>query len=193
MIESDNDIRNDIHYFASVKDMRLEFITTWGLFSPRSMDEGTRLLIKNLPVGDNAKCLDVGCGYGPIGISMAKQAPNGSVHMVDKDFVAVEYATRNAEKNGLKNTSTYLSNGLSNVNENNFDIITSNLPAKVGNEMLTIIMEDAKDKLVVGGKLVVVTISGLRGHIKRRFNDIMGNYEKVKQGKTYTVSMAIKQ
>jgi 16S rRNA G1207 methylase RsmC len=114
--------------------------------------------------------------------------------MVDKDFVAVEYAGKNAELNGLTHCQAYLSNALSHVPADFVpDNIVSNLPAKVGREMLNLILAQSYERLPVGGRLCVVTISGLREWAKRNFRDVFGNYKKLKQGKTYAVSMAVKE
>ncbi len=58
--------------------------------------------------------------------------------------------------------------------------------------MMTIMLNDAYEQLHPGGKIVVVTITGLRRYIERNFKDIFGNYDKIKQGKQYTVAMAVK-
>ena len=68
----------------------MHFYSTWGLFSPRSVDEGTRLLVDQLDINEGETCLDIGCGYGAVGIVMARLSGTGSVYMVDKDFVAVK-------------------------------------------------------------------------------------------------------
>ena len=109
------DIRKDIEFSMALRGQNLRFRSTWGLFSPEGIDEGTRLLIEELEISEDATSLDLGCGYGVIGLVMAKLAPQGRVHMVDKDFVAVEYAKKNAEANGVKNAEVYLSNGFSHV------------------------------------------------------------------------------
>ena len=111
--------------------------------------------------------------------------------MIDKDFVAVEYAQKNAQINGLANCEIYLSNGLSTVPKGlKFDRIASNLPAKLRNEHLSIILHDAREHLLTGGTLYVVTIAGLKNYVKRTFREIFGNYKKIKQRGTYLVSMA---
>jgi 16S rRNA (guanine1207-N2)-methyltransferase len=151
------------------------------------------LLIDFLEVKDSDVCLDIGCGYGVIGLNMAKMATSGKVYMIDKDFVAVEYAKKNVIINQLTNCEVFLSNAFSNVsNDIKFDVIASNLPANVGKEMLYIILSDAMSHLEEGGKLYVVTIAGLREFIKRNFKDIFGNYEKVKQGREHAVHLGIK-
>ncbi len=169
------------------------FRSTWGLFSPKQVDEGSRLLINNLTVQPGLRSLEIGCGYGPIGLTLAKLCPRGEVHMVDKDFVAVEYAQKNATINRITNCQVYLSNGFSCVPDIRFDNIVANLPAKSGNEMLSIILHDACAHLEVGGQFYLVTLSRLKQYIRRNFSEIFGNYEKVMQGKVYTVARAKKE
>jgi 16S rRNA G1207 methylase RsmC len=138
-------------------------------------------------------CLDLGCGYGPIGLTLAKLAPRGNTLMVDKDFVAVDFADRNAKLNHVRNAQAQLSNGFDQIDSSlRFDLIASNLPAKVGKEMLAIYLHDARARLHPGGRLYVVTINGLRQFIKRNLAEVFGNYEKLKQGAHYTVAVAEK-
>ena len=183
-------LRRDIVFDADLRGRRLSFHTTWGLFSPREVDEGSRLLIDRLEVGEENDCMDLGCGYGPIGLTMAALAPKGRTLLVDKDFVAVDYSRENARLNGLGNCEALLSNGFSRVGERRFDVIASNIPAKVGKEMLYLLTYDALDHLKPGGHFYVVTVNGLRQFIKRVFNDVFGNYDKLKQGSHYTVAKA---
>jgi len=175
------ELKEDIVFDVRLRGREYRFHSTWGLFSPR------------LELADDHVSLDLGCGYGAIGVAVAAECPRGQVHMVDKDFVAVEYARRNAEAAGLANCRAYLSNAFSHVGEVTFDNVLSNIPANVGREMLYIILADAKGHLAPGGQLVVVTVAGLRQYIKRNFLEVFGNYEKVKQGKTYAVARAVKE
>lgn len=184
-------LRQDLRFDATLRGRHFQLYTTWGLFNPKDIDEGSKLLIEQVEIAPGDDVLDIGCGYGPIGLALAASAPHGTTHMIDKDFIAVEYAKKNAEHNGINNVEIYLSNGLSQVPEDKkFDVIVSNLPAKVGKELLFIMLNDAKSHLKPDGKLYVVTISGLKEYIKREFKEIFGNYKKVKQSKTYVVSLA---
>lgn len=170
----------------------LELYTTWGLFSPRAVDDGSRLLLDHLELDEADDCLDLGCGYGVLGLSMARSAPRGHTLMVDKDFVAVDYAEHNRVHNRIANASCLLSNGFGQVPRQQFDVIVSNIPAKVGKEMLYIYLFDALDYLKPGGSFYIVTITGLRQFFKRGFSEVFGHYEKIKQGKTYTVARGVK-
>ncbi|MFO8153666.1 class I SAM-dependent methyltransferase [Thioalkalivibrio sp.] len=184
------ELKRDIRFADVLAGESLEFVTTWGLFSPRRIDDGTRLLLAHAEVRPADRCLDLGCGYGPIGLTFARKAHQGRCTLVDKDFVAVEYSRRNAELNGLANVDCLLSNGFAQIAERRFDVIASNLPAKVGRELLYTYLLDAWDQLNPGGRLYVVTITGLRRFIERGFREVFGNYDKLKQGRDYTVAVA---
>lgn len=187
-------LKKDLSIQTTLLGHDLTLKTRWGVFSPRAIDEGTLLLMKYLDINECDKCLDLGCGYGPIGLSVAKSCPQGEVHMVDKDFVAVDLSNNNAKLNHIDNAKAYLSDAFLSVNKDNyFDQIISNVPAKVGREQLSIILYDAYDALKPGGKITFVTINGLRHFIKDNFKSVFGNYKKLKQGQKYTISQAIKK
>ena len=187
-------LKQDLRIKTNLLGHDLTFKTRWGVFSPRAIDDGTLLLMKYLSIDKHDKCLDLGCGYGPIGLSVAKSCSQGEVHMVDKDFIAVELSNANANLNHINNAEAYLSDAFLSVNKDNyFDQIISNVPAKVGREQLSIILYDAYDALKPGGKITFVTINGLRNFIKDNFKSVFGNYKKLKQGQKYTISQAIKQ
>ncbi len=183
-------LRQDIVFSETLCSHTLQFHTTWGLFSPKNVDEGSRLLLDHMEVNPDDNTLDLGCGYGPLGLTLAKLAPEGKSILVDKDFVAVEYSKKNAKTNQINNTDIFLSNGFDQIGDRRFDLIVSNLPAKTGKELYYLYFYDALARLNPGGRFYVVTISGLRKFVARAFEEVFGNYKKVKQGKTYTVAMA---
>jgi len=189
-----DELKKDLLIETELMGKPFKLATTWGIFSPREIDSGTDLFLRYLEIQEDEIALDIGCGYGPLGLAIAANAPKGQVHMVDKDFVAVDYANKNAQKNNLGNAKAYLSNGLSAVpKEMMFTTVVSNVPAKVGKEMLSILLHDVHAHLEPGGQFVVVTINGLRQYMKRNFMEVFGNYDKVKQGKDYTISRCVKQ
>lgn len=187
-------LKQDLKIQTNLLGHDLTLQTRWGVFSPRAIDDGTVMFMQYLDIASTDKCLDLGCGYGPIGLSVAKSCPQGEVHMVDKDFVAVELSNTNAKLNHINNAEAYLSDAFSAVGKQNyFDQVLSNVPAKVGREQLSIILYDAYDALKPGGKITFVTINGLRHFIKDNFKSVFGNYKKLKQGQKYTIAQAIKQ
>ena len=186
-------LRDDIRFDTELCGHRFTFLSTWGIFSPREIDDGTDLLLKYLEINSTDDCFDLGCGYGPVGLAMAKLAPQGQTLMVDKDFMAVEYANRNAALNKLPNAKAMLSNGFQHIDKSlRFDVIASNVPAKVGKEMMSILLHDMKRHLKPGGRVYLVTINGLREYMKRNLKETFGNFDKLKQGQAYTVSYAEK-
>ena len=187
-------IRQDICFEAELRGDQFRFCTTWGLFSPEKIDEGSRLLLKKVIINESDNILDLGCGYGVLGVVAAKKARQGRVTMVDKDFVAVDYAKRNAGINGINNCDIFLSNGFAQIpTELRFDLIVSNLPAKVSKELYWIMFADAFERLNKGGRLVVVVIAGLKEFIKRNFKNFFGNYKRLAYKNGYMVFQAIKE
>ena len=185
-------LRQDIVFSDELLGHRLNFHTTWGLFSPKGIDVGTRLLLRHLQVKPDDQAIDLGCGYGPLGIAIARSAPQGHCLMVDKDFVAVEYANANARRNRVANAEAMLSDGLKHIPPQRFTLAVTNLPAKTGKEHYYLFFHDILQHLEPGGRFYVVVISGLRRFIERAFNELFGNHTKVKQGRAYTVAMAEK-
>lgn len=185
-------LKDDQYIQVTLRGRPFVFATTWGLFSPEQIDDGSRMLIEALEIGPHDNILDLGCGYGVMGLSLAAET-DGVIHLVDKDFIAVEYAQKNIHKNDLKNARAYLSNGFSHVpQDQKFDLIISNLPAKVSKEMYWILFNDAKKYLKNDGRFVVVVIAGLKEFIKRNFREVFGNYKKVERSQRYLVAQAIK-
>lgn len=170
----------------------LIFHTAYGLFSPKQIDEGTKLLLGQLHIRLGDHNLDFGCGYGAIGLTMAKLASQGKTHLVDKDFVAVEFAKKNAHVNEIANAEVYLSNVFSHVTKVDFNTIVSNIPGGIGKEVLTTFFSQAPDHLRTGGAIYVVCISGLKEFVKSHLLANFHNCDKLAQGKTYTVYKAVK-
>lgn len=186
-------LRRDLVIEARLRGRPMTLHATWGLFSPKAIDEGTRLLIEHLPIRPDDDALDLGCGYGPIGLAMAAAAPGGTTLMVDVNVVAVRYAAANAARNGLANATAMLSNGLADIDPaRRFDLVAANLPAKVGRELLAIFVHDAHARLRPGGRLAVVAISSLKPVIERAMVEVFGNADKWKQGRAHVVMGAVK-
>lgn len=187
-------LKRGLDFTADLRGRSLRFHTTWGLFSPRGLDDGTKLLLDYFQANETDHTFDLGCGYGPIGLAMALDAPRGKVTMVDRDFLAVDYANRNAALNGLSHATARLGHGFEGVDpDERFDNVVSNLPAKTGAEMLTILLHDAHRHLKPGGRICVVVVTGLRRFIERHLEARFGNYDKLKQSPGYTVAVAVRQ
>ncbi len=175
----------------------LELTTRHGLFSARAIDEGTALLLRQLDdLSPLQRVLDLGCGYGAIGLSLAARWPTSQVDMVDTDIRAVEAAADNIKRNRLDNASATLSDGIREIQANaaTYDLVVSNLPAQAGNDAIDQLLLDAYDALKDGGSLALVAVNGLRRYLQRRLADIFGKGQvrKVHQGPRHTVLEAAK-
>jgi 16S rRNA (guanine1207-N2)-methyltransferase len=100
--------------------------------------------------------LDAGCGYGPIGLAIAKSFPERTIQMIDVNGRALELAKENAALNKVENVEIYESDRLLNVKETNFAAILTNPPIRAGKKTVHDIFEQSYDHLVSGGELWVV-------------------------------------
>lgn len=115
---------------TELRGKRLRFTSDAGVFSKGDIDHGSRVLIEAMEILEDAKVLDVGCGYGPIGISAAHLASKGHVTMIDINSRAVELARENAQHNGIRNVTVMESDVLSAVEGQTFDVILTNPPIR---------------------------------------------------------------
>ena len=135
-------------------DHEFTFNTDNGVFSKGELDYGSRLLIENVLPIVNGKVLDLGCGYGPIGI-MINKVTNSEVLMVDVNRRAVHLANMNIKENRLSNISAIVSDGFENVSLK-FDYIVTNPPIRVGKEILYKLITSCKNYLNENGEIYLV-------------------------------------
>ena len=103
--------------------IELELETHPGLFSPSKVDTGTRALISCIELAGNDKVLDLGCGYGVVGIWAARRIGAAKVWMLDNDPVAIELANRNAKRNGVDGVAIIASDAFESLSEAGFTMI----------------------------------------------------------------------
>ena len=132
----------------------MRFRTDAGVFSRGELDPGTRLLLDALPdlAGD---VLDLGCGWGAIGVSLAKAMPGTRVTMADVNLRALELASGNAKDNGVT-VETVESDGFSGLPGRLFDAVVTNPPIRAGKQVIYRMFADARDHLRPGGALYLV-------------------------------------
>jgi 16S rRNA (guanine1207-N2)-methyltransferase len=142
----------------------LVFKTSQELFSSHDIDLGTRYLLRTVMesgYGQPERILDVGCGYGPLGLTFKKIFPGSLVHLVDRDALAVDYTRQNAELNGVTDATVYGSLGYDDVKRTDFDLILSNIPGKAGERVIRYMLEEAVYYLSPDGITAVVIVDPL--------------------------------
>jgi 16S rRNA G1207 methylase RsmC len=105
--------------------------------------------------------LDLGCGYGPLGLALKLLHPARAVDMVDRDALALDFSRRNAARNGMADVEVYASLGWSDVRRSDYDLVVSNVPAKAGERAIRHFLLDAGRHLRPDGKVAVVVIARL--------------------------------
>lgn len=140
-----------------IKNINLQFITDDTLFSPKKIDIGTLSMLEEIDFNLESKVLDLGCGYGVVGILAAKIIGEDKVVMCDIDDNAVNISKNNASLNGLGNICIIKSNGVKDININDFSIILSNPPYHTDFSVAKHFIEIGFYKLVLNGRFVMVT------------------------------------
>ena len=142
-----------INYYF--KGQTLVFNSNSGVFSKRTVDFGTSLLLQSVKITEEKTLLDVGCGIGVIGITLAKMNPTLKVEMIDVNLKALKLTKENINANGITNAICYESNIYENVKKS-YDVIVTNPPIRAGKEVVHSILLGAYDYLNEGGKLYLV-------------------------------------
>ena len=131
----------------------LTFITDAGVFSRDGLDRGTELLLDALPAL-SGRVLDLGCGWGAVGVALGKRWPELDIVMTDINSRAVGLARRNLTENGVKATVVQ-GDGFAAV-EGKFDAIVTNPPIRAGKAVIYDLFAQARDHLKPDGALYVV-------------------------------------
>jgi 16S rRNA (guanine1207-N2)-methyltransferase len=139
---------------------RLSMHIPHDVFSTQRIDEGTLLLLENLPDSKPKSILDMGCGYGALGLPIAAIHPETHVDLVDRDLLAVEWSKKNAAANSLGNVNAFGSLGFRDV-RGKYDWILCNVPARIGEPFIKNLIHHGCARLNPGGELRVVVINDL--------------------------------
>jgi precorrin-6B methylase 2 len=146
---------------ADLLGTRFHFQAAPGLFSSDRIDDGTTLLLAHLPARPPASLLDVGCGYGALGLPIAARFPEARCLLVDRDMLAVQASATNAKAAGLPGVTCQPSLGYRDVAERGFDWILCNVPARIGTEAIRYLLGEGAARLTSDGELRVVVINDL--------------------------------
>lgn len=185
---------NPVKWQSELKGSSFRFKTDSGVFSKKEVDFGSRLLIDTFEANDPAGLfLDVGCGYGPIGLSLAKAYPSSVVHMVDVNERAIMLAKENAAENKIDNVKIYESDRLTGVEETQFRAIVTNPPIRAGKKVVHDIFEQSLQHLAPDGELWVV-IQKKQGapSAMDKMKELFGRVETVAKKKGYFILKSVK-
>ena len=186
------DAKHDIHELnVELLGQRLTFLTDAGVFSKKMIDYGSQVLLSVLDFEAGERVLDVGCGYGPLGLTLAK-AYGVAVTMVDINQRALDLAQQNAERNQVS-AHIFQSNVYEKVT-GIFDHVISNPPIRAGKQVVHEVISGSYEHLKEGGDLTLV-IQKKQGapSAKSKMEDVFGNCEIVKKDKGYYILRSEKQ
>ena len=175
---------------TNIKGVDLVFETSKSLFSPRAIDLGTLSMLSVVEFGENEKVLDLGCGYGVVGILAAKIVGEENVVMLDIDEEAVKLAQKNALLNGVPGVKTIQSDGFTNLDEKDFTLILCNPPYHTDFSVAKVFIEKGFNRLCIGGRMYMVTKR--KKWYKNKLNAIFGGVQ-ILEINGYYVFMAIKK
>jgi len=202
------DAKNIEHYFVANPKSRpryglirtylrgkpFEFLTASGVFSKQRVDLGTRLLIESMLLPKKGCALDIGCGYGAVGIGAAAFNPRLYVILVDVNARAVWLARQNVEKNIVSNAEVRRGCLYAPVKDLIFDCVLSNPPVSAGMETVKAMIVEAPRRMACGGVFQMVVKSKIGGkRLRTIFEEAFGNVEVLARESGYRVLLSRRQ
>lgn len=164
----------------------LRCVTDAGVFSRDGLDMGTRILLEALPEL-RGQVLDLGCGWGPVGVVLGKRYPDARLLLTDVNARAAELAERNLADNGVANAKVVRGDGFEAV-EGAFDAIVLNPPIRAGKAVIYALFADAAAHLNEGGALYVVIRKQQGAESAQRYlNTIYADVSRIAREKGYWV------
>jgi 16S rRNA (guanine1207-N2)-methyltransferase len=158
-----------------------------GVFASTALDPGTALLIESLDPGRADRILDLGCGWGPIGLAAARAAPEGHVVLTDVNRRAALLARGNLRRNNVTNAEVRIGASFAPVAHERFDLIATNPPYHAGRELILEWLAEVPDHLAPGGRLLLVG-KGSQGILfYQRWLEERAHVEVVNRGGGYRV------
>ncbi|MEM3731845.1 MAG: class I SAM-dependent methyltransferase [Candidatus Bathyarchaeia archaeon] len=179
---------------TNLRGMSFEFLTASGVFSKKRVDLGTRLLIESMILPEYGKVLDLGCGYGAVGIAAAASNPNLHVVMVDINNRAVWLAKKNIEMNNINNAEVRHGHLYEPVKGLSFDAILSNPPVSAGMKTIRAMIMDAPRYMNANASFQMVVKSKIAGkRLHAIFEEAFGNVVVLARKSGYRVLIATKE
>jgi 16S rRNA (guanine1207-N2)-methyltransferase len=168
----------DVYYHKTI-DFRfwkqsLQFRTSQQLFSAHAIDAGTKFLLRTIMEAEYPppqRILDVGCGYGPLGLTLKSLHPASLVHLFDRDALAAAYSRQNADLNGLNDVETYGSLGYDDVTRHDFDLVVCNIPDHTGDKFITYLLQEVCYYLAPSGIVAIVVVTPLENLVEKALSE----------------------
>ncbi len=178
---------------ARLRGREWTFVTDRGVFARGGVDAGTRLLIEAMRIAPADHILDVGCGYGPVGLVAAALAPLGQAVLVDVNERAVMRAAENARVNGVSNVEVLQGDGCGPVASRLFDTAVTNPPIRTGKATLRRLVREIWQHLRPGGRLYFVarTAQGAKT-LARDVAEVFDTVTELERESGYRVYEAVK-
>jgi len=180
---------------STLRGIKMEFVTSRGIFSHKRIDNGTRLLVEFMELPAKGRLLDLGCGYGVIGTTAALINPLLEVTMTDVNARAVSLAAENVSRNRAKNASARLGSLYEPVNAMRFDLVVTNPPISAGiTRVVEPIINGAPLHLNSGGSLQLVVQSNKGGRtVTGLIEEAFGEAQILAKGGGYRVLKGVKK
>lgn len=179
-------------FITNIIGNQLTFTVSTGIFSANHIDTGTRILIENAQIKENWKILDLGCGYGPVGIALAKANPYLQIVMSDINSRAVKLARENANQNKVE-TQQITSDGFTHLTEQ-FDTILLNPPQTAGKKVCEKLITESKEHLFQGGLLQIVARHNKGGaQLEKHMRSVFGNVKQIAKQSGFRVYVSKKE
>ncbi len=179
---------------ACLRGVSFEFLAASGVFSKKRVDLGTKLLIESMILPEKGSVLDVGCGYGAVGVAAATFNPNLRVVMVDVNERAVWLAKQNIEINRISNAEVRRGNLYEPVGDLTFDCILSNPPVSAGISTVRAMIAEAPAHMTSKALFQMVVKSKIGGkRLQSFFEEAFGNFTILARESGYRVLIAEKQ
>ena len=177
-----------------VNGLTMNLFTDNGVFSKSKVDEGSLAFLKViLPLNLGNNILDLGCGYGTIGLTLAVVKKEARVTLVDINSRALALCRRNAELNNVSQRVTILQSDIYTKIEGKYDSIVINPPIRAGKSVTYKMYEEAKQYLIDGGSLLIVIRKAQGAESAARYiESIFGNVKLLDRHKGYHIYQAVK-